>query len=496
MRVAMIISPTLELYPLRVSDRDAVSMLNLVYESPVVLDDDRIPSPGLAEGWEVLNEGHTWVFTIRDNVYFHDGRQLTAYDVAATMTTIKNIAAEDIPDNQKGLYYKLLDSITSWEAEDNDTLRVRTDDTSYSVLYAMTFPVLQAQSIQSANPPGTGPYRISYYAPGQELMLDKNENWWSQPPYINEIIGIWYKNDTDALVAFETEKVDILMTRSPAAVRYRGTLTERINSYTYSTRQLECLLVNYTGVLKNNLQLRKAIAYAIDKNRLITNVYQNIVTTTNTIQSSASWLYNDGNDVAKYAYNPQEANRILDSLGWTEREAVEDKEYRVKRTETGNQFLELRMCYYDEAGNGMRKDAANEIANMLRAVGIRVKLNAYSFENAVAKLSPRVRDYDLCLAAYNFDIVPNPSFMLSVDGASNHVGYNSAEMKTLLKDLRGALTQDAFQYAWYKIQSQVSMDLPFIPLYWRNGVVLTQYPYSKVRDIREFELLKSIEAYQ
>lgn len=495
MRVAMVVSPTMELYPLRVSERDAVSLLNLVYESPVTLDDDREPAPGLATGWEVLNEGRTWMFTIRDNVYFHDGRKLTAYDVAATMTAIKNIAAEDIPDNQKGLYWKMPNYITSWEAEDNHTLRVRTDNPSYSVLYAMTFPVLQAQSLQGPNPPGTGPYRVSYYAPGEELMLDGNENWWSQMPYVSEIVGVWYQSDKDALLGFEKEEVDILMTRSPAAVRYRGTLTERINSYTFSTRQLECLLMNYTGILKgeNNVEMRKAIAYAIDRSRLITNVYQNIVTATDTIQSSGSWLYNDGGDVVKYPYRPEESNRILDSLGYTERN---EDGFRFKRTETGEKILELRLCYYDEAGNGMRKEAADEIANMLRAVGFRIRVNVYGFESALEKLAPRTRDYDLCLAAYNFDVVPDPSFMLSAEGAANHVGYNSAEIKTLLKTLKSAGIRDEFQYTWYNIQSQVSKELPLIPLYWRNGVVLTQFPYSKVRDIREFELLKSIESYQ
>ena len=56
--------------------------------------------------------------------------------------------------------------------------------------------------------------------------------------------------------------------------------------------------------------------------------------------------------------------------------------------------------------------------------------------------------------------------------------------------------RDKFQADWYAIQEQMAQDCPFLPLYWRNGVVLTRYAYSSVRDIREFELLNSIESYR
>ena len=67
-------------------------------------------------------------------------------------------------------------------------------------------------------------------------------------------------------------------------------------------------------------------------------------------------------------------------------------------------------------------------------------------------------------------------------------GNETTPLLTLLKN--------KFQQDWYAIQDQMAEDGPFMPLYWRNGVVLTRYPYSSVRDIREFELLNSIESYR
>ncbi len=492
MRVAMVTSPTMELHPLRVMERDAVSLLNLVYESLIVLDDDRKPSPGLATSWESINNGQTWLFHIRDNVYFHDGRKLTAYDVKATMDLIKEISESDVADNEKGLYCKLPVYYTSAEADDEQTLRVRAskDVSSYALLYAMTFPVLQAQSARDVNPPGTGPYRVMSYSPGGELVLMGNENWWSAPPHVGEITATWFASDSAALAAFEAENVDILMTRSTAAVRYRGTLTGH-SAYTFSTRQLECLLMNNSSANLQKKEMRKAVAHAIDKNRLIANVYQNIVTSTNTIQSPSSWLYNDS--AKGYGYDPAEANKILDDLGWS---TFDDTGVRTKTTEAGTKQLELRMYYYDEAGNGLRKEAANEIAAMLRAVGFRVKVTPYQFTDAAAKL--KAGDFDLCLAAYNFDAVPDPNFILLPDGYGNYARYKTDKdaMRKLCQQLRKASTEEDFKATWDEIQTMMAEDLPFLPLYWRNGVVLTQYAYSRVRDIREFELLRTIEEYQ
>lgn len=514
-RVSVVASQDEVFHPLTCMNRDLLSMMDLVYEGLVTLDDNQEPVPELAESWEVLTGGKTWVFHLRDNVYFHDGRKLTAYDVAATMDLIKILAENSSADNEKGIYWITVgnDSISgvikNWsvDAEDELTLTVTTDRPYYGVLYAMTFPVLQAQSANTENPPGTGPYRVDYYTPGERLALVANQNWWGQTPYISSIDALCYPTDSAALQAFEAEDIDILMTRSTAAVRYRGVVSNRINSYDYSTRQLECLMIN-NGVSKlSDVRMRQAIAYAINKSRLMTSVYQGVVTQTDTLQRPGSWLYND--ETTTYGYNPERAAQLLDELGW---DAIDEDGYRYKMTENGKTQLSFRLNYYNEAGNTLRKEVAQEIQTMLRAVGIRTTISVYSYENGCAKL--KAGDYDLFLCAYNFDITPDPTFALLSNGYGNYARYRSDTMNTLLNTLRKAPStgedeeesaaaenllatmRDKFQADWYAIQEQMALDCPFMPLYWRNGVVLTRYAYSSVRDIREFELLNSIESYR
>lgn len=517
MRVGMVIPETETLHPLTAMNRDLVSMLDLVYESLVELNDDQEPVPSLAESWEVQSGGKTWIFHIRDGVYFHDGRKLTAYDVKASMDVIKQLAQSGNADNEKGLYWLMVGNdtisgvLTSWEAEDELTLRVQTSRPYYGVLYAMTFPIVQAQSAYDENPPGTGPYRVDYYTPGETLALTANLNWWGQTPYVSSIDAICYQTDEAALQAFEDEEIDILATRSTTAVRYRGVVSNRINSYDYGTRQLECLMINNGVSRLNDQRMRRAIMSAINKNRLVTSVYQGIVTTTDTLQVPGTWLYSDPerlSDGYRYGYDPDRANALLDELGWDE---YDDKGYRCRMTDSGKQTLTFRLNYYNESGNTLRKEAALEIQTMLKAVGIKTTVSAYSFENGQAKL--KSGDYDLFLCAFNFDVTPDPTFCLLSNGYGNYARYRSNDMGSLLSALRKApslqldedgsettpiltLLKNKFQEDWYAIQKQMAEDGPFMPLYWRNGVVLTRYPYSSVRDIREYELLNSIESYR
>ncbi|MEG0766918.1 MAG: ABC transporter substrate-binding protein [Clostridia bacterium] len=139
------IAPTdMTLRPLEVMDHDPRSLFSLVYEGLVVLDDDRRPQPGLAESWHEVGDGTTWIFQLRENVFFHDGRSLTAYDVIATLNAIKKLSETD---GGVGPYRLVTNMLTAWSADDNRTVRIKTSRPFYGLLYDMTFPILPAASV-------------------------------------------------------------------------------------------------------------------------------------------------------------------------------------------------------------------------------------------------------------------------------------------------------------------------------------------------------------
>ena len=103
--------------------------------------------------------------------------------------------------------------------------------------------------------------------------------------------------------------------------------------------------------------------------------------------------------------------------------------------------------------------------------------------------------YDMFLCAFQMDVVPDYGFMLTTGNTHNFNRYSSKAMDDLMLDLREREDQAGFAYASQAVQQQFTQDVPFIALFYRAGAILTRKMYTTVRSIREFELLRGIEAF-
>ena len=192
--IGMLSTRTTEIRPLFPQERDIMSLYALVYESLVVIDDDGIPQPHLAESWSETGDGKTWTFTLRENITFSDGTPLTAEDVVRSGQWILDLAKnEEASDN--GFYANIRYIVESFSARDERTVEVKAARPYYGLLYSMTFPVIPASQVDLANPVGTGPYVIEAFEPAGFMMLGVNENWWQMLPKVKEITVTFYPNN-------------------------------------------------------------------------------------------------------------------------------------------------------------------------------------------------------------------------------------------------------------------------------------------------------------
>jgi peptide/nickel transport system substrate-binding protein len=474
--MAMVCSPDLKLNPLTCVERDPQSIMGLVYEPLISLDDNRAPQPMLAESWVEIGSG-IWEFTLREGVMFHNGKEMTSRDVVATLNAINELAADG-----QGMYIQTARTLSDWEAKSEYVVRVKARQPGYMTLYAMAFPILSEGETLPDCPPGTGPFQIDFYQPGSQLLLVANQRWWQRATSIRSVTAHWYGTDADALTAFQLEQVDALMTRSLQATRYKGVVGSAVTSLDYATRQLEVVLYNNSASILKQAETRQALSLAIDRGRLAQIIYQNMVSLTDSIAMPRSNLYNS--DMRSIAYNPEAANRMLDALGYSSR-----NENGFRADAEGNE-LTLRLFYYDEQGSSLRHDAAFQIKDMLAQVGVNAKITYYLFDNGKAKLASG--DFDLFLCAINFGVVPDPTFMLSTSSDSNYARYRGKDIGELLKSLTRAPDEAAFREAWYSVQAMMANDMPLLPLYWRNGILLTRGVYLNARNLREYEVLRSL----
>ncbi|MBO5500857.1 MAG: hypothetical protein J6A48_02425, partial [Clostridia bacterium] len=350
--LGMVSYRTYEIRPLIPQERDIMSLYGMVYESLVTIDDNGIPQPLLAETWSETGGGNTWTFTLRENVTFSDGTPLTAADVAASGNYILNLANADVAD--KGFYQNIRYMVSSFDAPDDRTVVVKAKRDYYGVLYSMTFPVVHASQVEVASPLGTGPYVISAFSPGSYLWLAANENWWQMEPQVKEIMANLYPSNKELITAYEYGQVDTAITRSVAAAQYKSGINSL--SIAYSTRQLEVLLLNNGAFEFEDVRVRQAVRYAINKNLIAQNVYMGMTINTNTPVPPDNWMYYD--QESTFTYNPQKAIQLLEEAGWTDTDGdnVMDRVVDGKKRN-----LRLRLYVYEDPENDVRFETANMI---------------------------------------------------------------------------------------------------------------------------------------
>ncbi len=480
-------SKTLTIRPLLPQERDILSLYNLVYESLIWLDDDYLPQGKLAQSWETSSNGKTWTFYLRPSVTFSDGTPLTAQDVVASAQYILD-RANDENTTDSGFYSNLKYFISSISASGDSTVVIRTNKRPcFGLLYAMTFPVVPAAMVDQDNPPGTGPYQLNTFIAGDYAWLQANPRWWQAQPQVQEIMFSFHETQKAVIDSYEYARVDAVFSRSIASAQYKSGTSSL--SVAYRTNQLECLLMN-NSARELTKEVRQAIRYVVDTSKIISNVYSGLVTPTNLPLYPGTWMYNDTLS-SYFTHNIAEARRLLEAAGWGD--ADEDGILDRLNSEGKLARLHLRFYVYEEPENDVRLEAANLIADMLAEVGIDCTPEAMTLPNLKERLN--AGSYDLALAAFAMDTVPDPGFMLMRGNSGNYTRYRSEPITELFEDLRTQTTQSGYQQVLWRIQSVFAEDCPFLCLYWRSGKILTRYMFTTARDVREYELLRGIETF-
>lgn len=472
---------TVYLNPLIPVEREMISVTSLIYEPLFEINDHYDPEPCLVREWERSDDGKTWLFTLRDGITFHDGTPLTAQDVVATIDQILLLA-----ESGEGQYMGLKYLVKSASANDRLHFVINASRPCYGLLYSLVFPVLKADEVNAVQPSGTGPYEVTQFNPGQELLLSAYEYYWDGRAGYKELNFLFYTTNRDLLSAYEYKQVDAIVTRSATAAQYRGGNSSL--NVPYRTQQLEVLMMNHQSYPLEDPEIRQAIRYAIDIDNIAATVYTDMVVRTDTPMIPGTWTYKEGE---AYTYDPDKAAQILADKGWsdTDGDGVLDI---LKDGKKRN--LKLRIYVYEEQENSVRIQAANMISDDLNAIGINADVTTMTYSDAKVKLEKR--SYDLCLCAFQMDTVPDPGFLLMIGNVCNFMAYRSRDMDNLFSVLRKAGDKGSYQQALYDIQDLFEKDCPFVCLYWRTGAVLTRSLFFTVQDVREPDVLRGLEDAQ
>jgi len=263
-------SPDESLDPAKATRTIDVLRLFQVYNRLVDVGADLKPVGDLAESWEASNQAQEWVFTLRKDVEFHDGRTLKATDVVASIQRLKDPATASAAKS-------LFDQVESIEADGDLVVRVKlvAPNADLPNVFADNHAEIYPEGFDDFdNAIGTGPFKLQSFTPGGRSVTVRNENYWkSDLPYLDEIETVGIPDSAarvNALLAGEMHLIDNV---EPGLIDRIGQ-TPGLEVLSTKSGRHSHFIMTTTEAPYDNADVRNALKYVVDRQKFLDTVYK------------------------------------------------------------------------------------------------------------------------------------------------------------------------------------------------------------------------------
>jgi len=425
-------------------NKERLSLQRAVVEALVQVDRQGDYAPLLAERWSVEREGCQWIFHLRPHVEFHDGTQLQAADVVAS------IARACDPDlggelGTGGLYHRYLhDAVVT--APNAHTVQLTTAEPMADLLDLLVeIPILPRHALDAMPQTliGSGPYRL-LEAKAEQVVMARFDRYWAGAPPFPRIV--WHKeaNGHARVARLLADEVD-LISKVPLAAR--SLVTERAQTMLHVAQDSVCVafLCNAQRGVCVDRRVRQALNYALDRER----VARAFAGDDAELLAGPLTRLHLGYDpaIAPYPYDPARAQALLNEAGWGD----------------GMQLvLDIPDTLPDEA-----PQLAALMADDYRAIGIATEIRTFHDRPAYAEMVKAKQIDDACC----FDSSPLSTFRTLREKFHSGIqgpwwqGYANAEVDTLLDQAQRTVDRFVRQQVYRRAYRILHEDAPWIFLY-------------------------------
>ncbi|MDI3382111.1 ABC transporter substrate-binding protein [Xenophilus aerolatus] len=384
-----------------------------IFASPLRFDDKWNPQPYLAETWKLSDDARSLTLNLRKNAVFHDGKPITSADVAFSIMAIK----------ANHPFSTMLGPVEKVDTPDPYTAVIRMATPHPAIVLAMSpalCPILpkhiygdgtdlKTHARNSQDVVGSGPFRLTEFKPGQRIVMEKFDKFFLPgKPHLDKII-ISITPDTQSLV-LGVERGDIQML--PYAVgavdlkRLKTNPNLQITDKGYEgIGSINWLAFNTAKKPLNDVNVRKAIAFAIDKNFITKALMGGFATVADgPIVPSSPFAVPD---LVKYPLDLKRSAEMLDAAGY-------------KAGANGERF-KLSIDYLPGVDE-QQKNVAEYLRSQLKKVGITVEVRASADFPAWARR----------IAAHDFDMTMDTVFNWGDPVIGVHRTYLSTNIKPIV----------------------------------------------------------------
>jgi peptide/nickel transport system substrate-binding protein len=386
-----------------------------IYDTLVRTDDQSRIQPELAEKWAPSSDGLKWTFTLREGVKFQNGRVLTSDDVKYSFDRILDKATA----SPRAADYAVIQSVTAPDAR-TVVFELKQAQTAFlsNLAYGWTAIVpKEAVDTLSDKPVGTGPFKLVEWVKDGSVTLERNPDYFVKgQPYLDKVVFRVITDSAARLAALRAGEVDVipeLPAQEIAAMRKDSAF--HVIEQPFNGNQL--LAINNKQAPFDNVKVRQALEYAIDKKAVIDTAQFGIGVPIGSHLPPATDYYVDL--TSKYPYNPEKAKQLLAEAGFP----------------TGFETTIILPQPYDyHIRNGQA------IAEQLAKVGIKCKLETLEWGTYLSQVY-NGRQYALTTLGHTGRLDPDPFLNRYVSTSKeNYMNYSNPKYDELAA--QGAVETD------------------------------------------------------
>ncbi|MBB6734584.1 glutathione ABC transporter substrate-binding protein [Cohnella zeiphila] len=327
--------------PHNASDTHSISAARTMYEGLLGFDENMNLIPVLASDYKISDDGLTYTFTLRDNVKFHDG---TDFNSAAVKANIDRILDEK---NNLRLRKSFL-KVAKVETPDDKTVVFTLSEPYNAFLNKVAMAgMISPKAIQeegadiAKKPVGTGPFVFKDWTQGDRLVVEKNPNYWQQGlPKVASVTFRSVPENGSRIAMLKTGEADFIYPMPTEQVsQVEGDKNITIDK-TESTI-VRYVTLNTTKKPFDDVKVRQALNYAIDKDAYIKVVKSGLGVKLNSTMSSKTQYYSEQ---PGYDYDPEKAKQLLADAGYPNGFNAEIWGENDSETIKGMQFIQQQLA--------------------------------------------------------------------------------------------------------------------------------------------------------
>ncbi|NJP37844.1 ABC transporter substrate-binding protein [Alkalicoccus luteus] len=451
-----------------VTDGESSRVTEQIYESLLSFEEDSFEiQPGLAEDWEVHDDGTRYTFQLREGVTFHDG---TDFNADAVKLNFERWAD---PDHEfhfadEGYAYSVYGTqFGGFEGDDGhviDEINVLDD---YEIEFVLNQPLgsfiqnmgMSYFSITSPaafeeygaeineNPVGTGPFQFVSWSRDDSIVLEKYEDYWQEDlPKLDQVIFQVIPDNSARLTALRSGEIDIMDGLNPDDLEQLDG-EEGVQTFERATNNIGYLGFNEDKEPFDDPELRRALNHAIDKENLISLLYADKAEPAKNLIPPDYLGYND--EIEAYEYDPELAQQMLEDAGY------EDLEFDLWTMPVARPYMpdpqraaEVMQANLDEIG---------------------VTANIVSMEWATYLEQTEAGEHDLFMLGWS-GVNGDPDYffgnLLHSDAipGGNRNFYRNDEVDALLDEAKVTIDEDERAELYMEAQEIIHEEAPMIPL--------------------------------